>query len=91
MAATASSSRRLAPNSLSVVRPSIASKKCALIRASRRHWRWLSAWVPLPISTMKNGTNGAVINRINPETQSFGKITTSSTIGSAAASIICGR
>ena len=86
-----SASVRLALNSLSVESPSSTSKKCALISASRRHWRWFIRSAPLPTRTMKIGISGALTSMMIPEIQSAGKTKTRIAAGTKAASAICGR
>ncbi len=68
----ASISARLAPNSFSVVSPSIASNRWAASTASLRHCAWFSASVPRPMMIMKIGMSGAARMRIRPDTQSVG-------------------
>ena len=91
MAATARISARLAPNSRSVVRPSIASNTCPLRRARTRHCVWFSVSVPRPMMIMNSGISGADSAMIRPETQSVGTTNTRIASGRNAASTVCGR
>ena len=82
---------RLALNSLRVVSPWMVSRKWALIRARRRHWRWLRASAPLPIRIMKSGIRGAVISRTRAESQSRASTASRMVRGTRTARALAGQ